>query len=226
MSTTATSAASRCSSSATSRQNSRAGPHSSRSRTLDHRSSGLRASQSLTRSVSGWLRSLSGAYWYRRNEAPADSNLVRSPSVPSTRTWWPRAAARPTTVWTASTPPPLSQPGHQDLHLPAPVSAAAARHQSAASLDGQPAAGKVTGPSASMGVNTTPPPGPALPGQPKCTLPPLRRGHAPWLPALTLTWCGRSRRMLGATWTAARSSTRPGTLALVVGACSRPSACA
>ena len=86
VSTTTTSAGSRCSSSATSRQNSRAGPLSCRSRTRCHWVSRLRDSQSLIRSVSGCVRSLSGAYLYRTNVAPADSNLDRSPSVPSTRT--------------------------------------------------------------------------------------------------------------------------------------------
>jgi hypothetical protein len=86
VSTTATSAASRCSSSATSRQNSRAGPHSCRSLTRCHWLRGLRVCQSLTRSVSGCRMSLSGAYLYRRNVAPADSNRARRPSVPSTRT--------------------------------------------------------------------------------------------------------------------------------------------
>ena len=86
VSTTTTSAASRCSSSDTSRQNSRAGPHSCRSLTRRHWLTGLRVCQSLTRSVSGLLISLSGAYLYRRNVAPADSNRDRSPSVPSTRT--------------------------------------------------------------------------------------------------------------------------------------------
>jgi len=110
VSTTTTSAGSRSSSSTRSRQNCRAGPNITRSRTRANIPSGVRASQSLTRSVSARRTSLSGACRYTRKPAPADSNRLRSPSVPSTRTWWPRATARRTTVWTASTPPPLSHP--------------------------------------------------------------------------------------------------------------------
>ena len=62
VSTTARSAGSRSSSSMTSRQNSRAGPNITRSRTRVNCPIGVRASQSLTRSVSAERQSLSGAY--------------------------------------------------------------------------------------------------------------------------------------------------------------------
>ena len=57
-----TSAGSRSSSSTMSRQNSRAGPNITRSRTRANAPSGVRASHSFTRSVSGRRMSLSGAY--------------------------------------------------------------------------------------------------------------------------------------------------------------------
>ena len=62
VSTTTTSAGSRSSSSVMSRQNSRAGPNITRSRTRANTPSGVRASHSRTRSVAADRQSLSGAY--------------------------------------------------------------------------------------------------------------------------------------------------------------------
>ena len=98
VSTTATSAGSRRSSSATSRQNSRAGPHSCRSLTRRHWLSGLRVCQSLTRSVSG-LRHVV----IRGVLVPQECRASRFEPGPQPFGAqhphpWPRATARPTTV--------------------------------------------------------------------------------------------------------------------------------